>query len=181
MKGIVYTLFNDLVEERFGLDVWDQLLARCAPDSGGVYTAAASYHDRELFDMVAALSEISGAPANDLVRTFGEYSMLAFGRQFPTLFEDHDAKSLLHSVHDVIHVEVKKLFPGATPPMFEYEDPATDRLVMLYRSPRKLCAFAEGLINGTAAHYDIDIRHQQSQCMLHGDDHCRFELHFAAA
>lgn len=178
MKGIVYTLFNDLVEEKFGLEVWDELLQRCAPESGGIYTASATYGDDELLGMVATLSEITGAPVPTLVSAFGEYSMQVFGQQFPMLFENRDAKSLLLSVHDVIHVEVKKLYPGALPPMFEYEDPAPDQLVMKYHSPRKLCAFAEGLIIGTGKHYGVEIQQTHTLCMHRGDDHCRFELQF---
>ncbi len=181
MKGIVYTLFNDLVEERFGLAVWDQLLQRCEPASGGIYTAADTYHDDELVAMVGELSAITGVPAAALISAFGEFSLPVFARQFPQLFEGHDAKSLLQSVHEVIHVEVKKLYPGALPPMFDYEDPAPDRLVMCYRSPRRLCAFAEGLIKGAAQHYGVVIEQQHTRCMHRGDDHCRFELSFAGA
>jgi hypothetical protein len=35
MKGIIFTVFNKLVEEKFGLQVWDQLIQATKPASEG--------------------------------------------------------------------------------------------------------------------------------------------------
>lgn len=35
MKGVVFTTFAQLVEEKFGLDVWDDILDEADPESGG--------------------------------------------------------------------------------------------------------------------------------------------------
>jgi predicted hydrocarbon binding protein len=51
---------------------------------------------------------------------------------------------------------------------------------MSYSSPRRLCALAEGLIDGTAAHYGDRLAQRQLECMHRGDERCVFELEFAA-
>ena len=178
MKGIVFNMFNDLVEEKFGYEVWDALLEATGPNSDGVYTSADTYDDQELFGLVGALSNVTEVPVSDLIKVFGEYSLVQFTQAHPEFFADKSAKELLLSVDKVIHVEVRKLHPGVMLPEFTYEEPGPDRLVMKYVSPRKLCSFAEGLISGTATHYDVPIEIAQTKCLHQGDDHCRFELEF---
>jgi hypothetical protein len=177
MKGIVFTLLNELVEESFGMEAWDTLLQKTELD--GIYTAAGSYPDQQALSIVKALSEQSGLAADSLLRVFGEYMFSGFVSQYPTFFpKGIRAKELLMSVDGIIHVEVQKLFPDAVLPRFEYEDPAENQLIMRYHSQRKLCTLAEGLINRAAKYFDETIEHTQTKCMLHGDDHCRFELKF---
>ena len=181
MKGMVFTMLSELVEERFGIEAWDDLIDATAPASDGVYVATDSYPDRELLNYVAAMSDKLGVPANDLVFAFGEFMLGRFAQIHPEFFDGHDAKSFLKTVHDVIHVEVKKLHPDAVLPNFDYEDVAPDRLVMRYRSPRRLCALAEGLIAGTARHFGARIDAKHEVCMHDGADHCLLNLDFAEA
>ena len=93
MKGVVYTLFNRMIEERFGLPAWEQLLERAQLRSGGIYTAGAVYDDAELFALVRELEQVSGVEQAELVRTFGEYLIGAFGRFHPEMFTGSDTKS----------------------------------------------------------------------------------------
>ena len=50
---------------------------------------------------------------------------------------------------------------------------------MIYRSQRKLCALAEGLIEGAAEQFGETVTIRHPQCMHRGDEHCRLELTFA--
>ncbi len=180
MKGMVFTLLGELVEERFGIEVWDELIDLTEPESDGAYVSTDTYPDEELLAYVTAMSKKFNVPANDLVFAFGEYMLGRFENIHPEFFRGHDLKSFLKSVHGLIHVEVKKLHPDAVLPSFDYEDPADDSLVMLYRSPRRICPLAEGLISGAAKHFDVTVNSTHNVCMHHGDDHCRLELVFVA-
>jgi len=117
MKGIVYTLFSQLVEEKFGIEVWDEILDDVKPESEGVYTSTDSYDNQELFALVGALSKKTGVDVPDLVRAFGQFSLGEFARRYPVFFENTNAKAFLKSIHDVIHVEVKKLYPMQNCPL----------------------------------------------------------------
>lgn len=181
MKGMVFTMLNDLVEDKFGIEVWDELIDTTQPPSGGVYTSVDTYPDAELLAYVQALSDKTGVAAPDLVRAFGHYVLGKFAEMHPEFFEGHDLKSFLKSVHDVIHVEVKKLHPDAILPEFTYDDPAPDRLVMNYHSPRKLCALAEGLITGASEKFGETVRLDHSTCVHTGADRCVLSLNFGAA
>ncbi len=180
MKGMVFTMLGEMVEERFGIDTWDDLIDITEPASGGAYVSTDVYPDEELLAFVTAMSERFKVPAPDLVFAFGEYMLERVGGGHPDVVAGPPAAAGGKSVHDVIHVEVRKLHPDVVLPQFDYEDEAEDALVMLYRSPRELCALAEGLIAGAGKHFGDRIECTHSVCMHNGDDHCRLELSFAA-
>lgn len=179
MKGHIFTVFSDLVQEKFGLETWDGLLQKTNPASGGAYTSGENYDDAELFALVGELSKETNIPAHELVKAFGEYALAKLGALFPAFFEGQtDAKTFLLGVDHIIHVEVRKLYPDVKLPKISYEDPGPKQLVIRYESARKLCALMEGLLDGVAKHFGETIQHRQVQCMHRGNSHCRFELRF---
>ena len=60
---------------------------------------------------------------------------------------------LVSRIEQVIHTEVRKLYPDAELPSFEVESHTTGRLSVVYRSPRCLADLAVGLIDGAIVHY----------------------------
>ena len=50
---------------------------------------------------------------------------------------------------------------------------------MGYRSPRKMCSFAEGLLLGAADHFAERLTIEQPFCMKRGDPQCVLECTFA--
>lgn len=178
MKGIVFNVFSDLVTDSFGWEIWDQLIENTKPASQAIYTSADIYPDDELISYVTELSKITGTAAPDLVRAFGKYMMHKFKTMHPEFLDGHNAKSFLASVHNVIHVEVKKLHPDSLLPKFEYEDESDDTLTMLYSSERKLCHLAEGLVQGVGEVFNEAIAIEHPECMHDGAEKCRVELCF---
>lgn len=181
MKGIVFNMLSDFVEQRFGMDVWDDLIDVTEPDSKGIYTSVQIYPDEELLGYVHAIAEHTGSAPENVVRLFGDYMLGRFAEIHPEFFENHTIKSFLRSVHDVIHVEVEKLHPDVVLPNFTYEDPSADELIMHYHSPRRLCHLAEGLIEGSGRHFGVDVALEHDVCMHDGADHCVLALRFGGA
>jgi len=70
---------------------------------------------------------------------------------------------------------VCKLYPDAQVPDFPFDDSHADVLRIWYRSPRKLCALAEGFIIGTAAHFGERAALEQTECMHRGAGRCLIE------
>lgn len=179
MKGVIFTTLGQMVEEKFGLAFWDTVLLDVAPASEGIYTAGNIYSDKELFALIASISKLSGIPSNDLVIAYGEYLFDKLAILFPGLVPKNcSLKQFLKSIDRVIHVEVKKLHPNAELPSLAYEDTVPEQLTILYRSPRKLCSLAMGLMKGAANHYKEALSINEPVCMHKGADHCRFELKF---
>jgi hypothetical protein len=176
MKGVVFNLLEQLVSRDFGEDTWDGLLDASGLD--GVYTSLGSYPDEDLAKLVIAASEALGMPADDVVVWLGRNALPLFAQHYPQLFEPHEStRPFVLTLNDIIHPEVRKLYPGADVPEFDF-DSRGDLLVMDYRSPRKLCSFATGLLLGAADHYGEQLTIEQPLCMKRGDDRCVLEIAF---
>ena len=88
-------------------------------------------------------------------------------------------KNFLMDIENVIHKDVKRLYPETYLPVIDFEDTGDEHsLVLLYRSKRKLCALAEGLILGASDHFNVKTTINHPVCMHKGSDHCRLELTF---
>lgn len=177
VKGIVFQLLEQTVIDEHGEQSWEQVLDDAGLD--GVYTSLGSYPDEQLFMLVAAASEALDTPPDDVVRWFGRSAMPLFAQRYPQLFTGHrQARSFVLTLNDIIHPEVRKLYPGVIVPEFGFDTSEPERLGMDYYSPRKLCAFAEGLLLGAGDHYGETVAIDQPRCMNRGDPECRLEIRF---
>src|SRR6266542_6116048 len=121
MKGIVFNLLEQAVAEKYGEDTWDALIDTAGVE--GSYTAVGSYPHEEIFAIVKAASDALGADADDLVRWFGRSALPQLAVRYPAFFVGQDStRSFLLTLNDVIHPEVRKLFPGAYAPSFEFDN-----------------------------------------------------------
>jgi hypothetical protein len=171
MKGVVFDLLEQAVVQEHGEDAWDDLLHR----SGlvGAYTTLGSYPDEDLGRLVAQASATLGIPDQDVIRWFGRKALPLLAASYPEFFTPHaTTRSFLFTLNDIIHPEVRKVYPGADVPWFAFSQDAEGRIVMGYDSHRRLCAFAEGLIQGAADHYSETAAIDQPTCMLRGDASC---------
>jgi Haem-NO-binding len=180
MKGIVFNLLEEVVTQEFGADTWDTMLQQSGQD--GSYTSLGSYPDESLIALVMTASAMLKQEPNDVVRWFGVKAIPLFAKKYPEFFARHkQSRPFLLTINGIIHPEVRKLYPGASVPDFDLDTTSPEVLVLGYRSQRKLCAFAEGLIQGAAAHYGEQAEIAHPRCMHRGDDACRLELRFVPA
>lgn len=148
-----------MVEQQSGYALVDSLLLTADLPSGGAYTSAGTYPSCEMANLVTLLSQRTNRTVPDVLREFGRYLFQTFviGYQH-FIVAAPDAFSFLSSVHDYIHVEVKKLYKDAELPHFTIERPDSHTLRMVYESNRKMADLAYGLIEGTLAHYGESAR-----------------------
>jgi len=179
MQGSIYTSFSEMVIENLGMSVWNELLLKVKPCSEGVYTNGMQYDDSEIMAFVSALSTITNTEPSILVRAFGEYLFINLFNNSPTnLSHVNNLKDFLICIDAVIHKEVKRVYPKAYLPKFEYTETANGDLVMLYQSKRKLCHLSEGLISGAAKHFDQIITIEHPECMHEGAEKCKLVISF---
>lgn len=178
MKGIIFNLLEEVVDREIGEGAWDGLLEAARVE--GVYTSLGNYPDAEMVSLVGAAAERFGKTPAEVLRWFGAAALHLLAERYPVFFHGHkSSETFLPTLNDVIHKEVRKIYAGADVPDFRFEPPAPGRLVMSYASARGLCAFAEGLITGTARHFGEDVALTQTQCTHRGDPRCVFDLSFS--
>jgi hypothetical protein len=180
MKGIVFNLLEEVVRAEYGEDTWDDLLDRAGLD--GTYTSLGGYPDSDLMKLVAAASTALDLPPDAVVRWFGRKAIPLLRDRYPGFFAPHTStRSLLLTLNSIIHPEVRKVYPGADVPICELDSLVDDdTMLMGYRSSRRLCALAEGFIEGSAEHYGEDVEIDQPSCMHRGDERCLLKIVFTA-
>ena len=154
MKGIVFSEFSDMVEERFSLEILDRIISQADLPSGGAYTSVGTYDHREILVLVECLSRETGVPSDELVKTFGQHLAARFSILYPAFFDRvDDVFGFLASIENHVHVEVRKLYPDAELPRFRTELVGDRKMKMIYESRHPFADLAEGLIIGCSAHF----------------------------
>ena len=180
MKGIIFNLAEEVVSRAHGEDVWDQILDGAG--LSGSYTSLGSYPDDDLFAILAEAGRLLGSDPQTVLRQVAEGAMPLLAKRYPHFFDAHqDTCSFALTLNDIIHPEVRKLYPGALVPMFSYDRHGPNSLTMGYTSERRLCLLAEGFMTGAARHYGQQLTVVQSSCMLRGDDTCLLHCEFTDA
>jgi hypothetical protein len=179
MKGVVFTEFLELVEDRFGMSVADCVVTKGCPFQHG-FTSVGTYDYRELLSMVGQLSAETGTPTPDLVRVFGKHLFQTFLNSYPEAFLGVEStEGLLRRVENVIHIEVRKLYPDAELPSFKFPSMAGHGFAIEYRSTRPFADLAEGLIEASIEHFGEPLRAVRIDMDGEPGTHCLFRLQHA--
>ena len=129
MKGIIFAEFLELVEDSFGLEVCQKMLDENQND--GVYTSVGTYDHHDLIKLIVSLSKLTGVSIEDLQEIYGKSVFITLFNSMPGLEGKSDSTfGFIKSVEEYIHIEVKKLYPNATPPRFNFISATESQLVM---------------------------------------------------
>lgn len=154
MKGIVFTELIEMVEAKWGLAMVDYMLQPEGLNSKGVYTAVGTYDDQEIGMILGRLSEKSELSIPALQKHFGKYIFSSFADGYKDMLSGmHSTFDLLSRLDDFIHPSVQRLYPDASLPGFEVKERDENRMVLHYRSKRKMPDFADGLILAAGEHF----------------------------
>ena len=155
MKGIVFTEFLDLVEDKFGLEMVDKIIYQLNLDSEGVYTAVGTYSFSEMLQLLSNLSRNTGISPDDLLLVYGEHFFSVIETSYPDLLATYnDPIEMLASIENHIHVEVLKIYPDAELPTFIVENKTENSITMVYKSSRAMHHFGLGLMNKTFEYFN---------------------------
>jgi predicted hydrocarbon binding protein len=171
VKGVIFNLVEEVVRAERGDDSWDGIV----DDAGvsGAYTSLGSYPDDELVALADTVAAHVGTDTGSVIRHVGHHGLAILATRYPEFFARHDdVRSFLLTLNEIIHPEVRRLYPGAHVPEFVYRIESDDVLEMIYTSERGRCDLAEGLIIGAGQHYGQRVHVEQPQCRYRGDDVC---------
>ena len=155
MKGIVFTEFLDLVEEKFGLEMVDTIITQSNLDSGGIYTSIGTYSFSEMLRLLQNLSANTDISIDNLLLVYAEHFFSVIEKNYPDMLAKYtDPIEMLSSIEHHIHVEVRKIYHDAELPTFEVLEKTEDKLVMIYTSSRAMHHFGLGLMNKTFEHFN---------------------------
>ncbi|WP_064967753.1 heme NO-binding domain-containing protein [Tenacibaculum ovolyticum] len=155
MKGIVFTEFLDLVEDKFGLEMVDKIISQSTLESEGIYTSIGTYSFSEMLQLLENLSKNTAISIDDLLLVYAEHFFSVIEKSYPGLLATYkDPIEMLASIENHIHIEVRKIYPEAELPTFVIKDRKDKSLVMIYKSSRAMHHFGLGLMNKTFEHFN---------------------------
>jgi hypothetical protein len=155
MKGIVFTEFLELVEEKFGLEMVDHIISNSELESNGIYTSVGTYSFSEMLQLLQHLSKKTEISIDNLLLVYGEHFFGVIEKSYPDLLATYtDPINMLSSIENHIHVEVRKIYPDAELPTFKVLEKTKTSLVVIYTSSRAMHHFGLGLMNSTFKHFN---------------------------
>ena len=155
MKGIIFKEFLNMVEDNYNYELVDQIIQSSGLEHDGVYTSVGTYPHAEMARLVANFSLSTGIPVKKALEQFGEYAFKVFAAAYAKMLEGHaNAFSFLASVENTIHVEVLKLYPEAELPALQVAEMDKGKMILIYKSSRKMSDFARGLMKGCLKHFN---------------------------
>lgn len=172
MHGIVFSQLQKYVVTKRGSRAWTTLL-RNAQLENRAYLSVTEYPDAEMEALVSAIATMFGQPAAVVLEDFGVFIasplMNIYEHLIPREWKTID---VIDKTEETIHNVVREQTPGAKPPVLHTIRRSVDEVVLIYGSPRKLCAFAIGIARGVAKHFNETIEITQTKCMNNGAPHC---------
>ena len=180
MHGVIFVQLKKYVETKVSPEAWRALLVN-AGVPGKMYMALLAYEDAELVTLVTTASTMTGTPVPVLLKDFGSYivpDLLKMYRSF--MKPEWRTLDVIEFTESHIHTKVRTMTKGAMPPFLEAKRVSPTSVMVHYRSKRKLCPVAEGIIQGIADHHGEKIKMSHAKCMNRGDAQCEIGVTLAA-
>lgn len=173
MHGIVFAALRDFLASHLDQDRADAVFGAQPP-----YLMSGAYPDADFLRLVERARLLRDEPPESFLRAFGVFTgSKTFPRLYPAYYEvAGDTRTFLLTVESRIHELVRATVPNAVPPRLRVEAAGDHAVRVSYDSPRQLCWFLHGLVEGTAAHFreSVDVAHET--CIRRGDASCLFAI-----
>lgn len=180
MYGLVNKAIKDLVVSRFGEDTWREIRTRAGVPVDS-FVSMTQYSDTVTYDLVGAASEILGAPAADILESFGKYWTVYTAQQGYGEYLRHSGSSLVEFLNnlDNLHARVELSFDELRPPSFRVTDATDEGLRLHYHSEREgLAPLVKGLLHGLGELFDTPIEVHHDRARGDGCDHDEFVVRY---
>src|SRR5262249_37775038 len=155
-------------DERLGVHGWDQLLARSRLGPR-LYLPTQEYPDDQAARLIDAAAAATGLAAKAIMEDFRAFIVPDLLRVYGALL-DPSWRTLdgVENTEPMIHRVVRLRDASARPPELHVQRPTPDRVVITYRSHRRMCGVARGIVRGLATHFGETIALEEPSCMLLG-------------
>ncbi len=162
MKGVILDAFKDMIKEKYGGNVWEEILKNAGFDKNTVFPVTQDIPDGDVERILNSICKKLGLNFQQVADMFGEYWITIY---MPKLYKSYyrgikDAREFLLKVND-IHRKVTENNPGANPPYFEYFWREENVLTLKYISQRKFLPMVIGLIKGVGKLFKTNLKVKQ--------------------
>lgn len=161
MKGSVFSLFEAFVIANYGEDTYDDILATTQLETAGPFVGPGIYPASDLLALVRTATDMLGITPEAALRAFGRHALPSLARSVPELMEAAGTpREFLMRLESVVHTEVRKLDPAASPPRLTVTSDSEADLTLHYESPFGLFSLVEGFLDGVGDWYGVPLSHE---------------------
>jgi heme-NO-binding protein len=172
VQGVIFDELERYVVRELGQTGLSRIRDLTGRGNGG-YQFDKAYPDDEMFVILRGLVEATKRAPGEMVEEFGEVLASALLEVYGFLVDPRwSFLEFLLNTEMVIHAGVKLNTPGAKPPLIQALRAGPETVKISYRSRRRLCPLAKGIVRGVAAYYNVAIVLTEEVCMLRGDSEC---------
>jgi Haem-NO-binding len=184
MYGLVNDSLSQYVTTRFGADTLQAVREQAGVAAHERFVSTSRYPDAVTYQMVGALSTISGIDGATLLDEFGQFWVGCVERgPYGGLLRlyGRTLREFLGNL-DNMHAQISVTLPQIDAPSFRCSRVTGTSLVLHYHSSRDgLAPFVIGLLKGLATFYETPVQVSQIATKGHGSDHDQFHVEFATA
>jgi predicted hydrocarbon binding protein len=182
VHGLVFVTWEKFLLERFGTSVLGAYREAIGGTEASVALVSRIYDDALLLKGVAAVTKVTGKPANILLREYGRYFLNnSLTNRLCTyiLTRVNNARDLLLMMRTA-HAQMRRTADTMVPPVFMYEalSDNPNELLLTYDSHRQLCPVLCGCIEGAADRFGEKVVIVERTCMQQGASACLLEIRF---
>ena len=169
MHGLIFASFSAFIHTRY------PDLASAIWESEPSYSSATVYPDDDFTRILTRAIERTGDGSREILLEFGRFAAQnTFYELYPAYYDGSGStQQFLLGVETRIHELVRATMLGTAPPRLQVSR-LGEGVSISYTSERGLCDLLEGLLLGTAAHYEETYAVDQVLCMHRGDPACVF-------
>jgi hypothetical protein len=172
VQGIILDELEKFIVREVGQTGLARMRGLTGRGAGG-YRFDASYPDDELRLIIRGLAEATGTQPDQLLEMFAESMVPGLMEVYGFLVDPRwSFLDFLVNTEAVIYKGMKVSAPSAKPPDMQVQRVGPEAVAIFYRSRRRLCPLAIGIIRGAATHYHVEVTIGEERCMLRGDPEC---------
>lgn len=181
MQGFIHLLLEAYAGERIGPHALPEIRRWAGVTSPPLATQR--FPDEVTAKLMYAVASLQAIDPGDFLYQFGIYFITAplMERDFSTLLEGHrSARDFLMQASS-IHRILETSMPRASMPELHAVEHEAGLLEIIYDSPRRLCRFLHGILEGVSQRFHEPLEVYEVECQHRGAPACRLMVRFLPA
>ena len=172
MQGVIFDQLERYAVRELGGDALARIRDLTGSGATG-YRFDSDYPDEGFQVILRGVAEATGRTTEQVAEDFGRALVPALFDIYGFLVDPSwNFFEFLLKTETTIHRGVKLNSRGARPPVIQAALIGSKTIKIAYRSERRLCRVAFGIIRGAASRYGVEITIAEELCMLRGDPEC---------
>jgi len=156
MKGTIAKATKMLIEKKFGIKIWEQILIDAGYPNDHVFLIRDDINDEDIFKIFDSIKNITGLNDAQIFNAFAEFWVLEYLDLVYPAFKYNNAKDFILAL-DEIHEVMADSIPNSKPPRFDYKWLSDNELQVTYKSYRNLIDLVVLIFQALNKKYDDKI------------------------